>query len=137
MLVVQPAELLECRLLPHLPLRALDELEHPDVETDVPRPQRHSERRRRLALACTGMHRQHGHVAPGPGGQAVVGDLQRITLWHQRLCRAAHGPRQIIGVQLLQSRGLGTELASQLTGQPQAHIRRLAVHHHRGRALGD
>src|SRR6185312_5919342 len=68
-----------------LPLGALDELEDGDVEAGVPGPQRHSERRRRLPFARTGVHRQDRRVAPRPRGQPIVGNLQRTALWHKRL----------------------------------------------------
>lgn len=81
-LVVQPAQLTKRRLLTHFPLSALDKLKHRDVQTSVPRPQRHSERRGRFSFAFTGVYRQYRHVAPGPGGQAIVGHCERIALRH-------------------------------------------------------
>src|SRR6201999_1879373 len=99
-LVVQLAELTECCLFAYLPLGALDKLKHRDVESNIPRPQGHSECCRRLALAVTGVYGQYGRVAPRPGGQPIIGELQRTALWHKRLPfsgDAAHGPRQKIG----------------------------------------
>src|SRR6476660_199791 len=65
--LVQPAEFAERGFLPHFPLCALDELKHRDVETLIPCPQRHAERRGRLALARAGVHGEQWRVAPGAG----------------------------------------------------------------------
>ncbi len=82
-LVVQAAEFAKGRLLAHLPLGALDELEHRDVETLIPGAQRHAERRGGLPLAGAGVHREQRGIATGPGGQSVVGNGERLALWHR------------------------------------------------------
>src|SRR5262249_26990406 len=82
---MQPAESAERGFLPHFPLGTLDELKYRDVETLIPCPKRHAERSGRLALARAGVHGEQWRVAPGAGRQAVVGDGERLALWHPSL----------------------------------------------------
>src|SRR5690348_8898886 len=69
-------------LLPDLPLRRLDELEHPDGPPLVPGAQRQPEGGRGLALPDPRVHHDQRPVAALTRRQSVLGYDTRLPLWH-------------------------------------------------------
>ena len=134
-LLVHPAERPERGLLADLPLRTLDELEHPDRPTLVPAPQREAERGGRLALHLAGVDDDERPVAALPGGQPVVRDGGRLALRHQATSvrasvdvrartDAASGPAASSSIRST----LTAQRVGQLAGEAEAYRPGLAVH---------
>src|SRR5690606_30234377 len=82
-LLVQLAEAFEHGLLADPPLGGLHELEDPDVPPLVPPAQGEPEGGGGLPLPVAGVDHQQRPVAALPGGQAVVGHGERLSLGHQ------------------------------------------------------
>src|SRR4029077_12028720 len=96
-LFMHPGQGKQRRLLPGLPLGALDELVHHDRPALVPGAQRQPERGGGLALHLAGVHHDQRTVAALPGSEPVIRHGDRLALRHHAtslstLTDSAKGP---------------------------------------------